>query len=343
MIEGDENKLLKGPGDMSSTELINFLSGHKVFIQTHNFPDADAIGSAFGLSRFLESFDINASIVYVGSIEKYNTSQMIKLLNILMTPFSDELGMCEDDYVVLVDSQKGNANIVDLPGREVVCFDHHQSTGDLSDFVFSSVMPDVGACCSMIADLWFSEGLDIPSDVATGLLYGIIMDTADMTRGVSQLDVQMLSRLYLLADLSIMKNIRANTMEFDDLAAFGEALKTIEVYDYLAIARLDGDFSDGLVAEVSDFILATREVELAVVYAVRSNGVKFAARSEIDSVSAAKLLNMALDGFGSGGGHDSMAGGFMELKMFTDSAESEIQRRLLKTLRKVLPNMNPRN
>jgi nanoRNase/pAp phosphatase (c-di-AMP/oligoRNAs hydrolase) len=34
--------------------LIELLRGHKVYLQTHNFPDPDAISSAFGLKRYME-------------------------------------------------------------------------------------------------------------------------------------------------------------------------------------------------------------------------------------------------------------------------------------------------
>ena len=34
--------------------LIDLCKGRRVYIQTHNFPDPDAIASAFGLQRFLE-------------------------------------------------------------------------------------------------------------------------------------------------------------------------------------------------------------------------------------------------------------------------------------------------
>lgn len=34
---------------MNPMELVEILKGHKTYIQTHNFPDPDAIASAFGL------------------------------------------------------------------------------------------------------------------------------------------------------------------------------------------------------------------------------------------------------------------------------------------------------
>ena len=35
-------------------DLITICRGHRVFIQTHNIPDPDAIGSAFGLQQLMK-------------------------------------------------------------------------------------------------------------------------------------------------------------------------------------------------------------------------------------------------------------------------------------------------
>ena len=47
--------------------LINLCRGHKIYLQTHNIPDPDAIGAAFGLKELLKRFDIDSTICYDGS------------------------------------------------------------------------------------------------------------------------------------------------------------------------------------------------------------------------------------------------------------------------------------
>lgn len=41
-------------GQQKPQDLIVLLKGHKTYIQTHNFPDPDAIASAYGLQYFLQ-------------------------------------------------------------------------------------------------------------------------------------------------------------------------------------------------------------------------------------------------------------------------------------------------
>ncbi len=57
---------------------------------------------------------------------------------------------------------------------------------------------------------------------------------------------------------------------------------------------------------------------MCVVYAMRNNGVKVSLRSELKNVKAGTAIAEALDGMGSGGGHASMAGGFIPIDNVND-------------------------
>ena len=105
--------------------LIELLRGHKVYLQTHNFPDPDAISSAFGLKRYLEYYGITSTICYVGSIDRFNTRKMMDTFGIEIYSYDDIPDMQAEDYIVHVDCQKPNANTTDLLGNEVACVDHH--------------------------------------------------------------------------------------------------------------------------------------------------------------------------------------------------------------------------
>ncbi len=110
---------------MNPEQLVYVLSGHRVFIQTHNYPDPDAIASAFGLQCFLRHFGIETDICYDGSIERMSAKKMFKVFGIDAIGGEKLTGMTEEDYIVIVDSQKYNANLTDFIGDEVACIDHH--------------------------------------------------------------------------------------------------------------------------------------------------------------------------------------------------------------------------
>ena len=75
----------------------------------------------------------------------------------------------------------------------------------------------------------------MPADVATALLYGIKMDTADMRRGVSQLDLDMFYKLFMMADRDILTNLDSSVLHFDDIKAYKDALSTIDIREDVAL------------------------------------------------------------------------------------------------------------
>ena len=96
-----------------------------IFIQTHNFPDPDAIASAYGLKVLLEKKGIGATICYKGRIDDTITAKMAQLLAIDIVEQEEITDMSAESEIILVDSQKGNANVIDMQGNEVLCIDHH--------------------------------------------------------------------------------------------------------------------------------------------------------------------------------------------------------------------------
>ena len=49
-------------------QLAALCHGKHIYIQTHNFPDPDAIASAFGLQRLLAQHEIPSTLCYDGRI-----------------------------------------------------------------------------------------------------------------------------------------------------------------------------------------------------------------------------------------------------------------------------------
>lgn len=292
------------------SELITLLKGHRVFIQTHNFPDPDAIASAFGLQVLLERFMIPTTICHHGNIERTATANMVAEFGIKMVVASEITDMTPEDYIITVDSQKGNSNILTLSGSEVACIDHHP-TFCSADYKYKDIRI-VGSCATLIADYYMSYKMDMPQDVATALLYGLKMDTKDFKRGVTELDIDVYRYLFPIADNQLIRKFQSSVIQYNELEAFVDAMKKIDIYNGVAFAFLDFPCADAFVATVSDFILNLDVVYFAVVYSRKEKGFKFSIRSEIDELNAGSIAAEALKTVGTGGGHSSMSGGFAE-------------------------------
>ena len=295
-------------------ELIKVLNyKENIFVQMHNSPDPDAIATAFALKELLKVKGIESTICYRGQIEKYSTLRMIELLDINIVYVEKTKDISRDSYIILVDSQKYNSNITDFQGIEVACIDHHPIFVDI-DYKFKDIRINIGACSSIIASYYIENNIEISQNVATALLYGIKIDTLDLSRGVSDLDLDMFYFLYKKADINKLNNIQRNTLEYKDLTAYGNAIENIRIYGNIGFVNIGFNCPDVLLACVSDFILSLKEVVFVVVYCEKEDGVKFSIRNENDELDAGIIVNKTLAGYGNGGGHKTMAGGVIPRK-----------------------------
>lgn len=294
---------------MNPMELIETLKDHTVYIQTHNFPDPDAIASAFGLQNFLAHHGVPSTLCYDGKIDRLSVKKMLETFGITMFSKNDVPDMTEDDYIVLVDSQKKNSNVTDLIGDEVACIDHHPIFFPYN-YLYQDIRP-VGSCSCLVASYFQSTDTPINPKCAAALAYGIKMDTADFTRGTTALDTEMLSFLFVHADWDLVSRMYCNTMEFNDLQAYGAAIQNIQIFDRTGFAYIPFNCAPALIAIISDFILSLDVVDIAIIYALQTEGIRFSIRSEQKRIHAGNLIARALKPYGDGGGHPSMAGGMI--------------------------------
>ncbi|MBR3056889.1 MAG: DHH family phosphoesterase [Clostridiales bacterium] len=287
-------------------ELASLLKGKKVVIQTHDFPDPDAIGAAFGLQYLLSTKGIETKIVHFGNFDKRTLRLTTDLFHITTINAAFYEGS-EDDFVINIDGQKNNANFSDLIGNEIACIDHHQW---VSDYKYAFVDHRIVGACSSIIALYFKENnIAVPTDVASALLYGIKIDTLNFTKGVTDTDISAFGILNPEADQSLLLRLDSNELGLDDLRAYGAAIQNLHAKDGIGFVHIPFDCPDRLVAMVSNFILSLDCVVLSVVYADRDGGMKFSIRSENSDLNAGDLIRVALEGIGDGGGHPMIAGG----------------------------------
>jgi nanoRNase/pAp phosphatase (c-di-AMP/oligoRNAs hydrolase) len=306
-------------------ELISNITSNRVYIQTHNFPDPDAIASAYGLKELLKTYNIDAIICYMGKIDRHNTRKMMELFDIKAVNTERIIDLPEDAQIILIDAQKNSGNVFDLPCDNVLSIDHHPVTQSYA-YVYSDIRPNVGACASIIASYYFENNIPMTVEVATALLYGIKIDTAQLTRGVSQLDLEMFNKMFFMIDKKYMNLLESSTLELEDLQAYGSAISSITVEDFVSFANTGRDCPEALIAEIADFMVAVKDVNLAVVYSVRTEGIKISIRSDRQSgCHAGQIAIEALEGIGTGGGHERMAGGYISLRNRIESIDTLLE------------------
>ncbi|MFC1736514.1 bifunctional oligoribonuclease/PAP phosphatase NrnA [Candidatus Hydrogenedentota bacterium] len=280
-----------------------------VFIQTHDFPDHDAVASAFGLQHLLAEFDVSSRIVYEGTLERNSLKRMIDELGIQLECAS-HYGLKPEHKIIIVDGCKGNKNVTELIGKEISVVDHHQILAP-DDVAFADIRPNYGACATLIHSYYNELEMEIPRAVATALLVGINIDTALLTRGVSEADLRAYVDLYELADVHLQNSILRNYIQARDLHFFQVAIDNLKRKDSIGFCYLPDGCNQNLLAILADFFLALQELDFVVMCARNDDVVNLSVRSERQGCDASSIVKDILKGIGFGGGHRDMAGGIV--------------------------------
>lgn len=300
---------------MNKEKLLQFIEQLKplsrVVIQAHDFPDHDAISAAYGLSFILQSFSINTLIVYNGDIDRISLSNMVEWLDIPIVPcYKAEL--TNDDYVITVDGCAGEKNLTNMQGNEIAVIDHHSVTAP-EHLWFSDIRSDYGATATIIYEYYHQLEITMPQSIATALLIGLNIDTADLTRGFGEPDINAFVALNHIADLTLLNKIYRKSLIYSELANFEETCKLVQQADGIATVLLQKPCAKNMLGVLADFLLTVNEFDVVIVAIVTHRGMRVSLRSECPKIHVGKLIQLILndEGMGFGGGHRHMAGGII--------------------------------
>lgn len=310
-------------------ELVSHLDTAKpVYIQAHDFPDHDAVASAFGLMYLLLARGVESTLCYGGSVQSESLSEAIKLLEIPIHS-TRTMTFTDDAQLILVDGFIGNRNMTGLPGTVVAVIDHHKPPEE-PDCPYHDIRPDYGSCSTIFYEYFRDADAPMKKSVATMLLMGLMMDTAFMTRGVAPVDLEAFSTLYFQGDWETGSRLLKNSLSISDLGLFREAINSCEVADDFAFIMLEQECSAEAMALVADFFLGLRELHFVCVVEPDRDEYRISVRSEDSARPSDVVLRRALKGLGSGGGHVHMGGGSIPRDLFP--GEQGLRKRFLQAM-----------
>lgn len=286
-----------------------------VLVQTHDYPDIDAVASAWALSELLARRGLATAAVYRGEIRSRSLARLVRELGIAIrgdaavaSAFPSPLdGACQ---LVAVDGSPSNGNVSLFPGELVGVVDHHFKSGAPSA-PYLDIRPELASCSSMLYGYW-EEADEAPGgDLATALLAGIQSDTDFLSRRSSAMDFRAYAALYGIGDWERASRIVRTALDLRELGLIGRALSSAEVRGGLLYASVSGPCGQEALAVLADFALRAEGLLAAVVAERDPSGVHFSVRSRSPSLSAFGLARRALAGIGTGGGHSHAAGGIV--------------------------------
>jgi nanoRNase/pAp phosphatase (c-di-AMP/oligoRNAs hydrolase) len=245
-----------------------------------------------------------------GIIGRAENSAMVELLGLDLVPVED-LEFRDGERIVMVDSQpKTGRHSIDLlhtKRRLYGVIDHHDTPGDLAGVEFVDVRNDIGATCSVIASYVQEQRLKLPTDVATGLFYGIETELNGYPREASALDDEVLQYLYPLADKDLVARIRNARLPQSYFGCLLQALQSSFIYDRLIVSWINELPQPELAAEVVDFLVRFEEIDWAFCAGVYEDRLILSLRAAAPDARAGEMLRKVVSDMGRAGDHDRRA------------------------------------
>lgn len=294
----------------------------KVLIVTHDFPDPDCLGAAFGLSLlFTDAMGVkDVTIAHGGFVGRAENRAMVRLLGI--APRS--LCYCDlsvYDRVVVVDALPGAANISLPPETKVhAVFDHHLGTPPENAAYFYDVRKNAGAVSTVVTGYLAEAGLIIPPLVATGLFYGIKTDTAGLSRDAFDCDVAAYKLLFDLCDHGVLTKIEHPERGAEFFRTIHQAASRMELFGNAAHVFLGSVSTPDYVGEMADFFLCLKDLEWVVTGGIFGETLFYSVRAKTLETAGAAAEKIGVLIGGSGGGHGRIGAGRVEAAGLADPA-----------------------
>jgi nanoRNase/pAp phosphatase (c-di-AMP/oligoRNAs hydrolase) len=284
-----------------------------LLIIVHTNPDPDAIASACALQYIMQQkYNVKASIGYSGTVGRAENQAMIKELNIYMKQIS-KINWDKYDRIAVVDTQPGSGNNV-LPDN-VAChlvLDHHPVRGKVNAQIYY-IDTHLGVLATMLIEWLRDLDMDIPADIATGLVYAINSETQFLKREVNKRDIDAYLHVYMRSNLRKLAHIVMPPLPRSYFISVSNALQKAKTYRNLILVHLGDSSSAEIIPEMADFLVRHERISWSLCTGRFKGRLIISLRSRNTKARAGQMVRDLVNNAKTVGGHDTYAGGFVDI------------------------------
>ena len=266
------------PDGLPLAQMLDAHRGERQVIVLQNYPDPDAISSAFAHQLISQRFGIETDILYSGKVSHQQNVALLKLLSIGLVAFEAGLDLSSYQGAVFVDNQgtTSTAIVEALEAANVptlIVVDHHARQERLRP-AFTDIRR-TGATATIYAQ-YLSQGLlrldpDNRDHViaATALMHGLLTDTNDFTRANAE-DFQAAAFLSHFRDAEVLAQIMSQARSKQTMDIIRRALADrfiVESFSIAGIGFVRAEDRDAI-PQAADFLLTEENVHTAIVYGI---------------------------------------------------------------------------
>lgn len=323
-------------GELEATIEAPGKRGGRWLILTHDNPDPDSLASAALLGRLLRHYGQKVTIGYGGIIGRAENREMVRILRLEMSRLRN-LNFKSYPRFALVDAQPATGNH-QLPDEIVpdLVFDHHPVRRATQSVPFADVRPDYGASATILAEYLEASGVEITRPQATALIYAIRTETQDFRREAAGPDHQLYDELLPRADKRALARIQSAPLPLTYFRILHQALENLETVDTLVVSHMGEVEQPDIVPEIADLLLRMEGKTWALATGLFEGRVYLSIRTSNPRGEAGVRMRKLLGRKGKGGGHGTIAGGWMTIPESQAAEPRALQRRLAARLAQAL-------
>ncbi len=268
--------------------------GEKHCVALQDYPDPDAISAAMAYKMIAERYDIQAEIIYSGTISHQENLALVRLLEIEMTRFSDDIKLADYDHSIFLDNQGTTTALTErLEAAGVsplIIIDHHEVQG-IIHAEYTDIRP-MSATATMMAQyiqeglVRLEEGREDSQRLATALMHGLRSETEGLVRARPD-DFAAAAFLGRFVNEEMLRAVlRVNrSRAVMEVILTALSRRTINNgYSFAGIGYIRAEDRDAI-PQAADFLLTEENVHTAVVYGI----VTGAREAVIGSLRTSKL------------------------------------------------------
>lgn len=310
-------------------------------VLTHDHPDPDALASAAGLTKLLRGMGRRATAAYGGIIGRAENREMVRALKLKVSHVKT-LQLSRFRHFALVDTQPGTGNN-QLPGDVVpaIVLDHHPRRPASRAVPYLDVRPLYGATATMVAEYLLASGMRVTAHEATALVYAIRTETRDFGREASGPDKEVYDQLLPRVRKQDLARIQHPRLPLSYYALLHQALERLASVDNLVVSHLGEITQPDIVPEIADLLLRMDGKTWALCTGAHGDRIYLSLRTTKPGADAGRIMRRLASPSGRGGGHGSMAGGWVPRTADVERQQQRLGERLARALRKDPQKLEP--
>jgi nanoRNase/pAp phosphatase (c-di-AMP/oligoRNAs hydrolase) len=283
-------------------------------VLTHDNPDPDALAATAALATILRRrFRRRVTVAYGGMIGRAENREMVRLLSLRLSHLK-HLNPKHYKHFALVDCQPWTGNS-QLPKGIVpdVVFDHHPARKATQAVGFADIRREYGATASILAEYLEESGLRPTRALATGLVYAIRVETQEFGREAADPDHEAYDALLPMIDRRALARIQAAPLPLSYFRNLRRALERLSGVGPLVVSHLGRVDQPDIVPEIADLLLRMEGKTWTLCTGVHGDRLYLSIRTSNPRAEAGNLMRRLVGKGGKGGGHGTLAGGYVVL------------------------------